>query len=116
LQVPMSLVTNGEREGCILFFSHGTVELKFAKSGALYEIVLAKSYPGTLLGSIGIGSKLSDVQRLITLVYDDGDEMYYPAGDENRGVAFYAVEVEVDDLDDDYEIRVISIHDWSMNH
>lgn len=116
LQVPMSLLTNGESEGCILFFSHGTVELKFSKAGALYEIVLAKSYRGTLLGSIGIGSKLSEAQSLITLVYDDGDEMYYPADDENRGVAFYAVEEDVDDLDDDYVIRLISVHDWSMNH
>ncbi len=115
LQVPMSLLTNGDRDGNILFFSHGMVELKFAKTGVLYEIVLAKSYVGTLLGDIGIGSKLSEVQRRITLEYDDGDEMYYSADEDSRGVAFYASEGD-EDLDDDRIIRMISVHDWSISH
>ena len=113
LQVPLSLLTGGANEGSALLFSHGTVKLNFAPTGALYEIVLAKNYAGTLLGGVGIGSMLSQAQHCMTLEYDGGDEMYYSAEKENGGVAFYAGE-ETYDRDESQIIQIISVHDWSM--
>jgi len=90
------------------------VELKFSKTGVLFEIIVAKGYQGTFGGAIKVGDSLSDVRSQFELFFDRGDEMHYAVGERGpKGISFFASEES--EQDGSQEILAISIHDWAMS-
>lgn len=115
LKVSVLHLSNGRREGEILYLQNGMVELHFNSEGVLFDISVFDGYSGALWGTIRIGSELSLVREWCEPVYDEGDEMHYPAeGSPVNGVAFYAEEESLAESPDQIIIG-ISVHDWSLS-
>jgi hypothetical protein len=98
-----------------LYYKDRCVILGFSCTGILYSIYVGYGYQGILFDGISIGSPLSEVSRILTLCYDDGDEMHYPSEEMTvEGVAFYASEMPLEE-DPAQTIVMICIHDWKLS-
>jgi hypothetical protein len=82
-------------------------------------ICLSVGYEGTAFQKIGIGSKLSEIEKLLEVEYDSGDEMYYPKEKSGvTGISFCIEEIFGEDEDIDTEkseVVMICIHKWSLD-
>lgn len=115
LEVSVLHLSNGTRGGEVLYCGKGMVELHFNAHGVLFDISVFDGYSGALWGTIKIGSELSLVEKWCELVYDEGDEMHYPAeGSLVTGVAFYAEEQSLQECTAQ-TIKGISVHDWTLS-
>ncbi|HEY9692850.1 MAG TPA: hypothetical protein V6D15_11625 [Oculatellaceae cyanobacterium] len=116
----------------VCYYKNDIIMLCFNSKNILYFALMKKGFEGKVFGEIGIGSTLGELRRFVEFEYDSGDEAYYPSEkSEIIGIAFYTglspysgVDDEelfileggdLDHLDDDQEIIMISIQDWSLN-
>ena len=99
-----------------VFFGDDQVRLCFNAAGKLFCIFLFEGYRGTYLEAISVGSPMSSVQRLHSLLYDDGDEMCYIADEEENivpGIAFAGSSCSLED-DPEQLVCGFCVHDWSI--
>lgn len=104
-----------KNEGTSLHFGPDTVRLTFNTHGKLGSIYLFSGYLGRY-GNATIGSPLSFIAESAPLIYDDGDEMYYPAdelGSHIPGLAVIAAAVDPA-LYAHTAVQGFCVHDWSL--
>lgn len=102
-------------EGASLLFGPDTVRLTFNAHGKLGSIYLFSGYLGRY-GNATIGSPLSLIAESTPLIYDDGDEMYYPTdelGEYKPGLAIVATAVDPA-LYPHTAVQGFCVHDWSL--
>jgi hypothetical protein len=91
------------------------VRFSFNAREELFEVSVREGYLGRAFGRVGIGSSVGEVRSLFSLVFDGGDELFYPdterAPQAPSGIGFYAGD---DEPPDDAPIIAISIHDWAV--
>jgi hypothetical protein len=96
-----------------VFYRADMITLSFNANEELFQVFVLEGYRGRAFGQVGVGSRLQEVRNLFPVVYDDGDEMYYPdleqTPDAPLGIAFSASREEP--LDGP-RILGISVHDW----
>jgi hypothetical protein len=119
----------------VCYYKKETITLFFNEKQILYFILVKNGYKGKAFNEmgIGIGSTLGDLKKFIEFEYDSGDEAYYPSENSGAtGIAFFtgsspSVRLDEEDLfvleggdvdriDDDEEIIMISIQDWSLDN
>jgi hypothetical protein len=98
-----------------VFFGADVVRFEFNAAGELFCAWAFEKYRGLAFGRIGIGSPLDEVRVLFPVVWDDGDEMYFPdlelSPEAPRGIAFCAAE---DEQPGGTPIHGISINDLEL--
>lgn len=118
--------------GTVCYYKNDLIRLCFNSKNILYFIGLKNGYKGKAFGKIDIGSTLGEVKENIEIEYDSGDEAYYPLEKSGvKGIAFYTgispsvkpneedlfvlQNRDINSLDDDDKIIMISIQDWSLD-
>ncbi len=101
------------------YYKDNIISLQFNSKGILFCIFLSVGYEGTAFQRIGIGSKLSEIEKLFEVEYDSGDDMYYPKEKLGvTGISFYIKEIFGEDENIDAEkseVVMICIHKWSLD-
>lgn len=101
------------------YYKDNIISLQFNSKEILYCICLSIGYEGTAFQRIGIGSKLSEIEKLFEVEYDSGDEMYYPKEKSGiTGISFCIEEMFEEDEDIDAkksEVVMICIHKCSLD-
>ncbi len=104
----------GSGNTAVIFGAH-VVRFDFNAASELFCIWAFEGYRGRAFSRIGIGSPLEELRSLFPVVYDDGDEMYYPdqeiSPEAPRGIAFIASQ---EDPPGDPSIIGICVHDWDI--
>ncbi|MGB3206864.1 MAG: hypothetical protein WBB28_17920 [Crinalium sp.] len=115
----------------VCYYKNDIIRLCFNSKDILYFALMNKGFEGKVFGEIGIGSTLGELRKFVEFEYDSGDEAYYPSEKSGIiGIAFYTglspssglddedlfilEGGDLDHLDDDEEIIMISIQDWSL--
>ncbi len=116
----------------VCYYKNDIIMLCFNSKNILYFALMKKGFEGKVFEEIGIGSTLGELRRFVEVEYDSGDEAYYPSEKSGIiGIAFYTglspssglydedlfmlEDGDIDNIDDDQEIIMISIQDWSLN-
>jgi hypothetical protein len=98
-----------------VFLGASVVRLTFNARDELFEVSVYEGYRGRAFGRIGVGSPVGEVRSLFPVVFDGGDEAFYPDTDlaphAPSGIGFYAGD---DEPPDDTPIFAISVHDWEV--
>lgn len=99
------------------FYKNDIVRLNFNTKEVLYAIWIFEGYQGKFNETIGIGSPLREVEKLFDLVYEEGDEMYYPDDEKNPnvpdGIAFMTAEND-DGSPGKGDITGFCVHNWNL--
>lgn len=90
LQAPAAAMSAGARQGQSFFYRHGAVELHFDEEGVLATIAVFEGYAGALFGKIRVGDELAAVSDFCKLVFDEDEDMHFPANSAIEGLAFGA--------------------------
>lgn len=118
--------------GTVCYYKNDLIRLCFNSESILYFIGLKNGYKGKAFGEIEVGSTLGEVKKNVEIEYDSGDEAYYPLEKSGvKGIAFYTGTSpsvkpseedifvlqggDINSLDDEDKIIMISIHDWSLD-
>lgn len=102
-------------EGASIHFGPDTVRLTFNTHGKLSSIYLFSGYLGHY-GKAAIGSPLSLIAESVPLIYDDGDDMYYPTDELGScipGLAIVAAAVDPA-LYPITAVQGFCVHNWSL--